>query len=378
MSDEARTTDEIAEHRRQHMPLFNDQPLKLGLFGINCSGGLTMTEAETTYEATWRHSLKIAKLADGIGLEALVPIARWKGFGGSTDFNGTNFDTYTWAAGIAAATENIAVVSTSHLPTVHPIVAAKASSTIDHISEGRFALNLVMGWFKPEMEMFGVEQRDNPDRYAFGDEWIEIVRRLWSSDEPFSYRGEYLEVRDAVSKPHPFQKPHPVLINAGSSATGLDFSARNVDINFAAIHKLEDASTYSARVRDLAWNEYRRRISVMMSAFIICRDTEEEAQRERRRILEAGDYEGAKNLTDVLGIQSASFTQQLGGGLDPFVLSFGAYTIVGTPEQVAEELGALSRAGIDGVIIGFLDYVEELTYFNENVMPLLRQAGIRH
>ena len=75
-----------------------------------------------------------------MGFEMLVPIARWRGFGGTTDFNGICFETYTWAAGLAAATERIMVFSTSHVPTVHPIVAAKQCVTVDHISNGRFGL----------------------------------------------------------------------------------------------------------------------------------------------------------------------------------------------------------------------------------------------
>ncbi len=84
-----------------------------------------------------------------------MPVARWKGFGGKTNFNGSNFETYTWAAGLAQATENTAVFTTSHVPTVHPIMAAKQATTVDHISNGRFALNIVCGWFAPELEMFG-------------------------------------------------------------------------------------------------------------------------------------------------------------------------------------------------------------------------------
>ncbi len=155
-----------AEIERPNCPLYNDQKLKLGLFGTNCSNGLTVSHAATTYRATWEHSLAIARRTDAMGFEMLVPIARWRGFGGTTDFNGTCFETYTWAAALAAATERIMVFSTSHVPTVHPIVAAKQCVTVDHISGGRFGLNLVMGWFTPEMEMFGAPQREHDERYA--------------------------------------------------------------------------------------------------------------------------------------------------------------------------------------------------------------------
>jgi hypothetical protein len=78
---------------RPNCPLYNDQKLKLGLFGTNCSNGLTVSHAETTYRATWEHSLGIARRAEAMGCEMLVPIARWRGFGGTTDFNGICFET---------------------------------------------------------------------------------------------------------------------------------------------------------------------------------------------------------------------------------------------------------------------------------------------
>jgi hypothetical protein len=85
--------------RERTNPMFNDQKMKLGLFGTNCSYGLIMSHAPSTYEVTWEHTKKIALRAEELGFEALVPIARWRGFGGSTYFYGNCFETYTWAAG---------------------------------------------------------------------------------------------------------------------------------------------------------------------------------------------------------------------------------------------------------------------------------------
>jgi FMNH2-dependent dimethyl sulfone monooxygenase len=204
---------------RETNPMFNDNKMKLGLFGTNCSYGLVMSHAPSTYEVSWAHTKEIAQRADALGFEALVPIARWKGFGGTTNFKGNCFETYTWAAGLAEATENIAIFATSHLPTVHPIVAAKMATTIDRISGGRFGLNLVMGWVTPELAMFG-EQRQQEDRYAFGQEWIDYVLQLtgpplalsaapvvadapevplgYRPDKPTRTRRPPLEMRDLV------------------------------------------------------------------------------------------------------------------------------------------------------------------------------------
>jgi FMNH2-dependent dimethyl sulfone monooxygenase len=367
----------MAQIERPNCPLYGDQKLKLGLFGTNCSNGLTVSHAPTTYEATWAHTLAIARRAEAIGFEMLVPIARWRGFGGSTDFNGICFETYTWAAGLAAATNRIIVFSTSHVPTVHPIVAAKQCVTIDHISNGRFGLNIVMGWFTPEMEMFGAPQREHDERYAYGAEWVGIVKRLWTEERPFDFDGKYFHIRQGQARPKPLQKPYPVLVNAGSSPAGIDFSAREADFNFLSIDTLESSRARISELRRRA-HSYGREIGTMTYAIMICRDTEREAQETRRAILERGDWQAATNIMQVLGIESGSFHEQIRRFGERFILGWGGYPLIGTPDQVVDELCKISALGVEGIILGFLDYYEELTYFERAVMPLLRQAGLRH
>ena len=119
--------------------------LKLGVFAVNVSGGASMTDMPNTIKVEWDESVAIARAAEQAGIEAIIPVARWKGMGGSTNFNHRNFETLTWAAGLAAATERIGVFATVHLPTIHPVRAAKEVATIDHISGGRFSLNMVAG-----------------------------------------------------------------------------------------------------------------------------------------------------------------------------------------------------------------------------------------
>ena len=364
--------------RRAHVPLYNDQKLKLGVFSINCSNGVNISHAPTTHRITWEHQLEIARRADAMGFELLLPVARWRGFGGTTDFNGESFETYTWAAGLAQATRTIMVAATSHVPTIHPIVAAKQATTIDHISNGRFALNLVMGWFTPEMQMFDGTQRAHDDRYRYGAEWLTVVKRLWTEEEPFDFETADFHIRQAQAHPKPIQQPHPVLINAGHSPAATEFSAREVDFS---LRRQRQPRTRCAPCRSACATrratDYGRDIGICTSALVVCRETEAEAHAAYRSILEHGDRVAADNLMKVLGIESQSFNERIEKYRERVVAGWGTNPVLGTPEQVTEQLGQMSAAGVDGVVFGFLDYNEELKYFDSAVMPLLKQAGLR-
>ena len=120
--------------------------------------------------------MKLARLADEAGVECMVPIARWKGFGGATDVNGTSFETITWACGLLAQTRRISVFGTVHVPMIHPVLAAKQMVTADHVGHGRFGLNIVCGFNRNEFQMFGVPQYEHDMRYEQGQEWWEVVR----------------------------------------------------------------------------------------------------------------------------------------------------------------------------------------------------------
>jgi FMNH2-dependent dimethyl sulfone monooxygenase len=371
---------EVDRRDRRTLPLFDEsQKLKLGLFSFNVSGGMMATTTPTSYEVSWQHTRQIALQAERMGFEALVPVGRWRGFEGRTNFAGESFETYTWAAGLAEATERIMVFATSHVPTVHPVLAAKQAVTIDHISSGRFGLNVVMGWFTHEMEMFSGKQKEHDERYQYGLEWVEIVKRLWTEDEPFDFDGRYFQLRRARALPKPIQTPHPVLVNAGSSPAGIDFSARAVDISFVGMGTYEMGEAAASAVRKRAREQYGRPMSTMTYATIVCRDTEREARRDYQEMVDNIDWEAIDYLTRVFGLEGQSYgdAESVRKLRTQFALGWGGMTFVGTPGQVADQLARVSQIGIDGVMLGFLDYVVELEHFDRTVMPLLRQLGLR-
>ena len=141
---------------RERLAMYNANVLKIGMFGANCSSSRTATKAPERWSASWPDCLALARMADDAGIDFMLPIGRWKGYGGDTDFHGTTLETMTWACGLLAATKRITVFGTVHAPLFNPVIAAKEFVTADHIGEGRFGLNIVAGWNEGEFEMFGV------------------------------------------------------------------------------------------------------------------------------------------------------------------------------------------------------------------------------
>ncbi len=214
--------------------MHNDNALKIGFFGMNCSSARTATVAPERWLATWPDCLKLARLADDAGIDFLLPIGRWKGYGGPSDFHGTTLETMTWASGLLGATRRITIFGTVHAPLFHPLIAAKEFVTADHIGEGRFGLNIVAGWNEGEFEMFGVEQRPHDERYDFAQEWVDVVNRAWSDEEQFDFNGRYFKLEGVRAKPKPFGGTRPLIMNAGHSGAGQAFAMRNCDAFFTS------------------------------------------------------------------------------------------------------------------------------------------------
>jgi dimethylsulfone monooxygenase len=376
---------DLETSRRTLNPLFNDNRIKLGVFALNVSSGCAITTAEGRLELTWPRVRAIARLADRAGFEAMVPVARWLGFGGPSNFNGDSYETYTWAAGLAEATEHLCVFSTSHVPTIHPIVAAKQATTIDHIAGGRFALNVVCGWFTPELEMFGAPIMAHETRYEYATEWLEIVKRLWTAEEPFDYDGRFFQIKRGTQHPKPIQQPFPAVMNAGSSGTGRRFAAKYADMVFTSLGR--DGNDLKAEVDDyrrMARDEFGRELQIWGHWNVICRPTEREAHDYLRYyVYEKGDWEAASNLVAINQTQAGSgrwdnrSLEEREAIKARYIAGWGGSTLAGTPEMIVDGLIALADAGIDGVVLSWVDYEAELQEFAANVLPLVEQAGLR-
>jgi alkanesulfonate monooxygenase SsuD/methylene tetrahydromethanopterin reductase-like flavin-dependent oxidoreductase (luciferase family) len=349
---------------------------KLGLFRMNTAGGLAITRAPGRWAAEWDEIVEAAQLADHAGLDLLLPLARWRGYGGAGDYAAWSHETLTHGAALAALTQRIAIFVTVHVPLVHPLFAAKSVATIDHVSHGRVGLNIVCGWNQREFDMFGTAMVDHAARYDQGYEWFAVFCRLLRG-ERFDHRGRFYTLADAYTLPLPLQQPRPPTMSAGGSPAGRAFAAHAADYLFGVVTDLDQARALVAEVAGDA-AAHGRRAGVFTIAHVVCRETEREAEEFYRWFAEtmADDeaidlWVGAKQATSQsLPGESARLRRRLAGG-------HGSLPLVGTPERIAETLVGLHRAGIEGTTVSFFDFRRELPFFAARVLPLLEQAGLR-
>jgi len=283
------------------------QPLQLGLFAWNIQGGSTGSKAVLAdpdrYQNYWKWPLasKLITEAERIGFDYQVPFARWIGQGGDTDWNETCLESLTAAAAASSITSRMLQFSTAHSNyEFHPFHFAKFGVTVDHISDGRWGLNMVTGYSAKEYAAFGhIEPPEHDESYRRADEFFTLVKALWASDVPIIFEGEYYQCYGAYVNPKPTRKPRPLLMQAGQSPVGIDFACRHAEWIFQIQPQIENYRTVAKDIHDKAAS-YGRRVLVATQLWPIIDKTDAAAQATAEWIAEEIDHQATMNF-----IQSA-------------------------------------------------------------------------
>jgi dimethylsulfone monooxygenase len=369
-------------------PILGANRFKLGLFNANCDGGFAVSTAPERWRAEWDDIVAISRMADEAGIDFILPVAKWRGLGGDADNLGRSYETMTHSAAIGALTKRIGMFVTVHVPVMTPAFAAKSVATIDHVTHGRVGLNIVCGWNQEEFDVHGVTI-DPERRYDQGLEWFRVYSKLLEGGPPFDWDGDFYHLRGLTTNPLTVQGPRPPIMSAGFSHRGRDFAAQAADLLFTSVSNLERIPGIVASVRDYA-GSYGRQIALYTSSHIVCRPTRREAEDFYRYFAdEKADRAAVEHMrrqktatagsdTKLADRMDLNPTPNSRAGGPTYAGTFpGVYSFVGTPDDIVAEMAQMHAAGLSGASIAFLNYLEEMPYFLDEVLPRMKHAGLR-
>ena len=342
-------------------------------------GGWLRNVQDEGMDASWSYVSRLARRSEELGYD-LTLIAELF-LNDIKGIDAPSLDAWSTAAALAAVTHRLELMVAVR-PTFHdPAQLAKQAANIDHISNGRLSLNVVSSWWKDEARRFGVRFDEHDDRYARTAEWLAVLQGAWS--EPgFSYSGRYYQVEETIVSPKPVRHPRPVLYAGGESEAAKSLIAAQCD---AYVMHGDSPERTGARVRDLVERRERAQdalgralppLQFGVAGYTIVRDTEREVAAELARITDVsaaspglanfGDWVAHTQLEQQLKLQDYSVSNRgLRAGL------------IGTPEQVAEQVHAFERVGVNLLLLQCSPQLEEMERFAAHVMPLVRGSAVR-
>lgn len=352
-------------------------PIKFAYWVPNVSGGLVISKIEQRTSWDIDYNRKLARLAEEAGFDyALSQIRFTAGYGANYQHESVSF-----THALLAATERLRVIAAVLPGPWHPAVLAKQIATIDHLTNGRVAVNIVSGWFRSEFTAIGEPWLEHDERYRRSEEFIRALKGIWTEDN-FTFLGDFYRFHDYTLQPKPLQQPHPEIFQGGSSRAARDMAARVSDWYFTNGNTPEGIRAQIDDIRHKA-AETGHRVKIGVNAFIIARDTEEEAQAVLAEIIDKADLEAVKGFGHEAKQAGKSSPEGEGNWAKSTFDDLVQYNdgfktnLIGTPEQIAERIVGLKQVGVDLILSGFLHFQEEVEYFGKRVLPLVRDLEKR-
>ena len=318
-------------------------------------------------DASWARNRALVLEAETLGFDSVLIAQHTMN---PYDETRDQLEAWTAAAALAALTRRIEIIAAIKPGLYHPVVLAKMALQIEHIAEGRFALNLVNAWNRAEFERAGLPFPPHDDRYAYGREWIGLVDRLMRG-ERVDVEGRHFRVEDYRLRPAGTHRARPTIYLGGESEPARALAADHADVWFINGQPLADVAELIADVaRRPAANGPLR---YGLSAFVIARATEAEAEHARLLALAARDAALRADTRARTDAASAMFAKTDAAASRHVGTNGGtAAGLVGSYETVAERIRAFHAAGIELFMLQFQPFEAEMRRFSERVLARLR------
>ncbi|MCA1282187.1 dimethylsulfone monooxygenase SfnG [Saccharopolyspora sp. 7B] len=350
--------------------------LKFAYWVPNVSGGLVTSTIEQRTDFGFEYNKELAVLAERSGFEYALSQVRYASSYGAAQ----QHDPAAFSLGLLLATERLKLIVAAHPGLWHPAILAKFGITADILSQGRFAVNIVSGWFKEEFTGLGEPWLEHDERYRRTEEFIRVLRGLWTQPN-FELAGDFYRIRDFSLRPQPFEvpgRPHPEIFQGGNSSAARTLAGRVSDWYFSNGKDFDGFSEQVADVRAQA-AAHGRTVRFGLNGFHIARDTEAEAKAVLKEIVDKADVDAVEGFRK--SVQQAGKSTSDGKGMwadsefaDLVQYNDGFRTgLIGTPEQIAHRIIEYKKRGADLILLGFLHYLEDVEHFGTHVLPIVRE-----
>ncbi|MBX0290448.1 LLM class flavin-dependent oxidoreductase [Hymenobacter sp. HSC-4F20] len=330
-------------------------------------GGWLRNVEDENMRADWDYVKTLAQRSEDLGYDlSLIAELNLNDIKGE---EAPSLDAWSTAAALAAVTKKIELMVAVR-PTFHsPALLAKQAANIDHISGGRISLNVVSSWWQDEAKKYGVHFEQHDDRYARTAEWLHVVDNLWKQDH-FSFEGKFYKVTDSILQPKPVSRPRPFIYAGGESEAAKNLIAAQCD---GYVMHGDEPAAIGRRIQDLQERRDRLGLPPMkfgVAAYSIVRNTEAEVKKELERITNVqGSAAGYKNYQQWLaGTQLENQVSLQDYSVSNRGLRSG---LTGTPQQVADRIGAFEDVGVDLFLLQCSPQLEEMERFSEAVIQVL-------
>jgi len=360
-----------------------------GVFIPIANNGWIISETAPQYMPTFELNRQTCVRAEDVGFDFALSMVKFRGYGGLTQHWDYVDESFTLVAGLAAATTRIKLYAAVSTLTLHPAIVARMVSTISDISDGRCGVNMVSGWNKHEFTQMGLWPGDEwfSDRYEYSTEYVDVMRQLWDSGRA-THDGKYFHLDDCFCQPVP-RGPITVLC-AGQSDRGFQYAAEVGDYNFMA-GPLSELRRLRTKL-DSACALTRRHVGGYALFGVVGAETDEAATAIANHLLDGTDEVAVNNLhgyniKDTHGGSTSSVRKNRVGrpkiempddNIAAYVLGacFAIPHLVGSYARIARYLDQVETvAGLDGVVLTFVDFVSGVTEFGERIMPLMKSRA---
>jgi pyrimidine oxygenase len=351
--------------------------MKIGLFIPIGNNGWLISKNAPQYKPSFDLNRAIVQKAEACGIDFALSMIKLRGFGGATEFWDHNLESFTLMAGLAAVTQKIQLFATVATLTMPPAIAARMAVTIDSISHGRFGLNVITGWQKPEYTQMGLWPGDAffATRYDYLAEYVQIMRDLWETGRS-DRKSAFFQMDDCRVSPQP-SVPIEVIC-AGQSDAGMAFSARHADYNFCLGKGVNTPTAFAGAARRLieATARTKRKVTTFPLLMVIADETDAAARAKWEHYQAGADTEALAWLTVQSQADSSPDTnvRQLADPTSAVNLNMG--TLVGSYERVAAMLDEVADVpGTGGAMLTFDDFLVGVDRFADRIQPLMRSRA---